>query len=653
MNRAYSILEIKAVDEEKRVIEGVATTPAPDRAGDIVEPLGAKFQLPMPLLWQHDSKQPVGHVTFAKPNKTGIPFRAKIEKTTEPGTLKDRLDEAWQSVKLKLVQAVSIGFTINAYEILKDGGWRINEWEWLELSLVTIPMNAEATITTIKSIDAELLAATGHKQNGSERTVAAGASATRSTRVVKAQEAKPMTTKSRAEQISAYEATRQTKAARMDAIMDESAEKGETLDAAGKEEYDTLESEVKEIDEHLKRMRAAETRAIATATAVNGKSIDDASASRGSTPAFSVQVRPNVEKGTGFARAVWCKVHAGIHHQSPAEVAKAQPWHNQTPEVERYLKTAVAAGTTTDNAWAGYLVEEMLLASEFAELLRPATIIGRIPGITRVPFNVKINREITAASVGWVGELGVKPVSAMAFDQITLLFNKVAGIVPVSEELFRFSTPAIDAIIRRSLIDSISYLIDRDFLDPTKAAVTGVSPASVTNGVTPITATGTSADALRADLGSLIAAYNALNLSIGSLVLVMTSTQAMRIAFMRNTLGQAEFQGLTPNGGTLEGIPVIVSENIVATGGSPVDGGLIVAINAREILLADDGGVNVDMSREASLQMDTAPDSPATASTVMVSLWQKNMVALKAERFITWAKRRTGAVQFIQNAKYA
>jgi hypothetical protein len=51
--------------------------------------------------------------------------------------------------------------------------------------------------------------------------------------------------------------------------------------------------------------------------------------------------------------------------------------------------------------------------------------------------------------------------------------------------------------------------------------------------------------------------------------------------------------------------------------------------------------------------MDSAPDSPATASTVMVSLWQTNQIGLKAERFVTWAKGRSQAVQFIQNAKYA
>ena len=53
-NRAYSKLEIKAVDESRRVITGVATTPSVDRVGDIIDPLGVEFDNPLPFLWMHD-----------------------------------------------------------------------------------------------------------------------------------------------------------------------------------------------------------------------------------------------------------------------------------------------------------------------------------------------------------------------------------------------------------------------------------------------------------------------------------------------------------------------------------------------------------------------------------------------------------------------
>lgn len=151
--RAYSMLEVKAFDEDAREITGMATTPEPDRMGDIVDPLGAKFAAELPLLWQHRHDSPVGTVKFGKPTKNGIPFRASIAKIDSAGQLKDMVDMAWDAVKAKLVRGVSIGFRALEYSFMESGGIRFSETEIYELSLVTIPANASATIQTIKAMD--------------------------------------------------------------------------------------------------------------------------------------------------------------------------------------------------------------------------------------------------------------------------------------------------------------------------------------------------------------------------------------------------------------------------------------------------------------------------------------------------------------------
>lgn len=155
MDRAFSILNIKSLDDDAREFEGVATTPEPDRAGDVIEPLGAKFRNPLPLLKQHDHGSPIGTVTLNAPTAKGITFKAKVAKSTTPGPLKDRLDLAWEEIKAGLVRAVSIGFTANpeGVESLKSGGRRFKAYEVLELSSVTIPMNSQALITAVRSID--------------------------------------------------------------------------------------------------------------------------------------------------------------------------------------------------------------------------------------------------------------------------------------------------------------------------------------------------------------------------------------------------------------------------------------------------------------------------------------------------------------------
>jgi HK97 family phage major capsid protein len=450
-----------------------------------------------------------------------------------------------------------------------------------------------------------------------------------------------------AEQITAYEARRASAVASMTAIMGKSAEAGETLDSAQQEEYDTAEKDIEAIDGHLKRLKSLDRLNASTALAVTGATEGEGTSARGGS--VVIVKGDNVPKGIRFARFVGAKYLASQQHVPAADIAKAR-W-SDTPEVELALRAAVAAANTTDATNAGPLVVQQNLASEFAEYLMPATIIGRIPGLRRVPFNIKVPRATGIPTAYWVGEGQMKPLSAGAFDSTSLSYAKVAAIVPMTEELLRFSSPSAETIFRDELAAAITYKLDRDFLDPSKAA-DGSSPASLTNGVTAITPTGNTADALRDDLGTLLARYLAANLGVAGLVIVTTSTQAMRLSLMRNTLGQREFPDITVNGGFLEGIPVIVSENIAAPTGSPADGTLMVAINASEVMLADEGGIEIDVSREASLQMDTAPDSPATASTVMTSLWQMNMVAFKAERFITWGKRRSQAVQLISGANY-
>jgi HK97 family phage prohead protease len=152
-NRAWSVLEIKSIDDDHRVLTGIATTPEMDRVGDIVDPMGASYAKEIPLLWQHQHDNPVGFAELGRATKSGIPFKATIASIDQDGDLKRLLDKAWQSVKTKLVRGVSIGFRAKKYDIMSEGGIRFTDTEIYELSLVTIPANASASIQTIKNFD--------------------------------------------------------------------------------------------------------------------------------------------------------------------------------------------------------------------------------------------------------------------------------------------------------------------------------------------------------------------------------------------------------------------------------------------------------------------------------------------------------------------
>lgn len=151
MNRAFVALEIKALDDDARQIEGWATTPDVDRMGDIVLPKGAEYKLPIPFLLDHDHSQVVGEVERVEVSDKGIKFFAHIKKIAEEGEAKALCDKAWSFIKNGLRKAVSIGFRPLDFDVLPNGGLKFTSWEWYELSAVGIPAQPSAVITGTKS----------------------------------------------------------------------------------------------------------------------------------------------------------------------------------------------------------------------------------------------------------------------------------------------------------------------------------------------------------------------------------------------------------------------------------------------------------------------------------------------------------------------
>lgn len=644
MNRAYSLLEIKAVDEDERLIEGIATTPKTDRMGDIVESDGAEFTLPIPLLWQHDAGRPIGHVIEAKVTAEGIRIKARIERESDPGALKDLLDLAWGAIKKKLVRGLSIGFNALEWSDIKDTyGRRFTKWDWLELSAVTIPANAGASIQTVKSFDIGLPASSGTKAVPVVRLdTKPGASGSKTNTNPKPEEGSMDT----ATQIKQFEDTRATKSTRMGEIMKAAGENGSTLDAAQEEEYDTLAGEVKSIDAHLKRLRDFESAQAATATPITaktGSNPEDASAARSGAPMIVKSVK-NEEPGIGFTKFALA-MYAGKGDVSSAKAFAEHAFGNDT-RLQNVMKAAVAAGTTTDPAWAGNLVDYQNLSSEFVEFLRPRTILGQlgqgaVPGLRRVPFNVRIPGKTAKGRAQWVGEGYRKPVTKSGYDAAELKWAKIAAISVVTEELARFSDPSIQLLVRDDLSEAVIERMDEDFVDPAKAAGTGasLSPASITNGVTPTAATGD----VDADIAALWATADATDLPVSSAVYITDSATARQLVRRKNPLGNREYPNVTMSGGNIDGVPLVVSNYVPA-------GTFILAFTS-EIYLADDGIVTVDMSREATIIMDD--DATATPTLAQIqSMFQTNQLAIRAERYVNWKKRRPQAVAYLSGVDW-
>lgn len=594
MQTAKTTFTVKSATDEG-VIIGIASTPTLDVQGDTIDPMGAQFTLPMPLLHEHDPEQPIGMVERAEVTPKGIQVTARIAKDAS-----QRVKDVWQRIKGGL-SGLSVGF-LPIEKADTATGRHFQKWRWCELSVVGIPANPEAGITVVKSASSQ-----PQKENPKMNIQ---------------------------EQIQALETK---KAGLVQTNADLVTKSAEMSDDDAKA-YDANKAEVEKIDKHLARLRETEAALATSAVAVNPTATQSSEAGTQARQG-QITVKSNLPKGTAFVRYAAALARGRGNLMQAAEIAKG---FKDTPEVETVLKAAVAAGTTTDATWAKPLVEYQVMTSEFIELLRPETLLGKIEGFRRVPFNIKFQSQTAGATVNWVGEGKYKPVSKLAFATDSLGFATASGIIPITEELARFSSPAAEALIAQDLRAAMVEFLDTAFIDPSKAGVSGISPASITNGLSGITPGGKTLEKLRADVRKVFDKFIAAKLDTSGCVWIMSPSRALALSMMYNEQGLLAYPNLTAKGGTFHGLPVVTSS---------LAGNNIIMLSPGEIFLADDGDITLDASREASLLMSDDPETDK-ASMQLVSLWQAGMIGFKADRVINWKRRRFDAVAIITNAQY-
>lgn len=436
-------------------------------------------------------------------------------------------------------------------------------------------------------------------------------------------------------QLAKVKATIADKQKAMEALHKAAHEKGLTLNKEQNDQYAALEKEVEQLEleeKRLEKLIAASEKAAETTTPVAGNDPTQAKKSAEgdpdpANPTPKIEIVP-LAKGIGFAqfaRAKLCSQLAAKNGNfiSPVDMAKQMGFNDEVQN----LITKATLGTTSDAGFAASLVTENRLVGEFVEMLRNATIFDKLKGFRAVPFNSKITNQLTGGTASWVGEGAKKPLTNQTFDEVEIKEHKLAAITVYTQELMRRSDPAVDVLVRDDLIAASAALIDNTFIDA--GAATAVRPAGILDGVTVTVDTGTTAEAYETDLMNLMTTFVNANLSLDGAYFIMSETRAAQISLLRDALGNSYFSGMALRGErTLLGIPVITSQTA---------GNKIILVKTSEILLAQDGGVDVSYSDQATLV-----DGATTHN-----LWQENKFAVRVEKFITWAKRRPIAAAFL------
>lgn len=413
--------------------------------------------------------------------------------------------------------------------------------------------------------------------------------------------------------------------------MTKSLDGGSTPDEETEGKIQAVEKEIEAIEKNIERVKkqiAAAKHAEETGIEPNGENEEGAKDQDGKKKKSVITIESNLPKGVGFAQYARAKLCAQLdakegRYTSPLEKAKQLGFNEEVQD----LITKATLGTTTDGGFAASLVTENRLVGEFVEMLRAATVFDQLSGFRAVPFNSKIPSQLTGGQAQWVGEGAKKPLTNPTYGEVEIKEHKLAAITVYTQELMRRSDPAVDILVRDDLIEASKTLIDSTFLDG--VAQSAIRPAGVLNAVVAVANTGVTAAAYEADLLKLIESFVTANLSLDGSYLIMSETRAAQISLLRDALGNTYFNGMSLRGArTLMGIPVITSQTA---------GDKIILIKTSEILLAQDGGVDVSYSDQATLV-----DGGTTHH-----LWQENKFAVRVEKFITWAKRRPIAAAFL------
>ena len=335
------------------------------------------------------------------------------------------------------------------------------------------------------------------------------------------------------------------------------------------------------------------------------------------------QVNANIEavgRVNEFVAAVRYKMpRGGAHLQAEQERAPSR--------IIEFTRAAVTAGSLS--SWSSPLSAFQNLSSAFLSSLSGISVFDTLwPNILRAPLRTHIVAVSTTLTSGPIAEASVKPASSIALTTSDLDAVKAAALVAMSAELLRISVPSALVVLQRELRNAIARATNTIFLP----ILTASAPSFVSSGIT--------ATAVRQDLRVLLA-----NISSGAdskLFLITTRTIAEALAVLPDTAGAAAFPNATVNGGQIGGIPIIPCDECTA--------GEIILVDATQVAAGTEG-MTLDSSNQATIQLDTS-GSPPDASTVLTSLWQADLAAVKAERFIGAKVLRSDACAKITGAGY-
>lgn len=346
------------------------------------------------------------------------------------------------------------------------------------------------------------------------------------------------------------------------------------------------------------------------------------------------------ERGLSFSRAVMCLAACDGERYTALTLAqrvfgrKSEPvlFFEKSLDITRQKAAVPAAYTGDSSGWAEDIAEPA--GREFVDLVDSVSIFGRL-GMVRAPMSTRLVGIGTGATAYWRGQGKPAPVTQLAMNGGSFSPLTVTALAVLSDEVFKVGDPNAEQYIRAELMRAKRQAMDIALVDPANSGVANEKPASLLNGVTPVSATGDVEYDLKAVIddfpGDLERAF----------FVARPETFASLHSPYRPLVGA--------RGGELLGIPCIASKHVL----QPMSGETLALIDPTGIVAGDDG-IEIDIADQASLELldssleQDATDGTGATTAGMVSLFQIGAKAIKIERRVNWNAVRP-SVSFIED----
>lgn len=358
---------------------------------------------------------------------------------------------------------------------------------------------------------------------------------------------------------------------------------GSTLTAEQLTEFANLQQQFTDISAKIERLEAAERAAALVAKPVKATQ---------QAPGIIVKQEPKQYTGAGMTRLVM-SVAAGAGNLQDAAKFASEELNDQS--VSMAISTAAASG--------GVLIPQNL-HSEVIELLSDRTIVRKL-GARPVPLpngNMTLPRVAGGATASYTGENKDAKTSETRFDDVKLTAKTLIAMVPISNALIGRAGFNVEQLVLQDILTAISVREDKAFMrdDGTGDTPIGMKArATQWNRLLPWEADAAiNLNTVDEYLDKIILMAMDGNSNMISSGWGMSNRTYMKLFGLRDGNGNKVYPEMAQ--GLLKGYPVQRTSAIPAnlgTGGKETE---IYFADFNDVVIAEDGNMKVDFSKEAS-----------------------------------------------------